>query len=204
MKLIKLLLVPALCSLLAVSNKAFSQENPEDEIGHTGFYLGLEVGYVMNRFIDEKLAGGIGRTNGLTGGIYFRNPHWQLGFIAELNKNDIEGCFLGKGLDIGKVGFEADYSPRNWQKVIRPYVGSEIKYECETLFIPNETNDPKKNGVGLELKCGTEIKPFKNMRIRGYIEIGGNISAVIKKSKNYPENPDLVRDKFLIAAGLKF
>jgi hypothetical protein len=201
MKLRKIMLVPALCSMLALSNKSFSQENPDDEIGKTGFYPGCEIGYVMNRFIDRKIADLNSNTGGITFGIYVHNDRLQLGYIAEINRKD-KPMSPGNGIDLGEVGIEFEYFPTRGEK-IKPYVGSELKYEGETLFVGKENTSYKQNGIGLELKCGTEFKPLKNRKIRGYLDLGYNLS-LSKKSKGYPENPEVVRDKFLIAAGIKF
>lgn len=203
MKLRKILLGTALCALLASPNKAFSQENPENEIGHTGFYPGFEVGYVMNRAIQDKIGNlNLGRTKGITFGIYLHNDKFQIGYIAEINRKDKEGDFSGNSIDLGKMGLEMEYFPLK-RSVVKPYIGTEIKYEDETLFIANQNKDPTQRGVGLELKLGTEIKPLRNRKIRGYLEAGYNF-LFSKKSKNYPENPKIERDEFLISAGIKF
>jgi hypothetical protein len=204
MKLRKILLGTALCTIvLASPNKSFSQENPEDEIGHTGFYPGFQIGWIMNKTLQDKIGDfNLGRTRGITFGLYAHNDRLQIGYIAEINKKDIEGDFSGNGIDINKIGMEIEYFPIKGQKV-KPYIGSEIKYEGETLSVVGENKDSKKSGVGLELKCGTEIKPLRDRKIRGYLELGYNF-LVAKKTKNYPENPKVVRDKFLISAGIKF
>jgi hypothetical protein len=203
MKLKNLALISSLCGLLTLSNKSFSQENPEDQIGKTGFYPGCQIGWIMNRVIQDKIGDfSLGRTQGITFGLYAHNDKLQVGYIAEINKKDIEGDFSGNGIDLGKMGVEIEYFPISGQK-IKPYIGSEIKYEDESLSATNQNRDSKSRGVGLELKLGTEIKPVVNRKIRGYLDLGYNFS-LSKKSKNYPENPKVIRDKFLVAAGIKF
>jgi hypothetical protein len=203
MKLRKTLLSASLLGLLAISNKSFSQENPEDEIGKTGFYPGCQIGWIMNKAIQNKIGNfNLGGTRGMTFGLYLHNDKFQIGYIAEINRKDIEGDFSGNGIDLGKMGMEIEYFPISGQK-IKPYIGSEIKYEDESLSVTNQNRDSKSKGVGLELKLGTEIKPIVNRKIRGYLDLGYNLS-LSKKSKNYPENPKVIRDKFLVAAGIKF
>ncbi|HPD81947.1 MAG TPA: hypothetical protein PK357_02500, partial [Candidatus Pacearchaeota archaeon] len=190
MKLRKLFLGVGLCALLASPNKTFSQENPENEIGHTGFYPGFEVGYVINKTIQNNIVDlNFENTRGITLGIYVHNNKFQVGYIAEINRKDKEGDFSGNSIDLGKVGMEIEYFPIEIKK-IKPYIGSEVKYEDETLFIANQNKDPVQRGVGLELKLGTEIKPLPYRKIRGYLEFGYNLSFA-KKSKNYPKNPKI-------------
>ena len=186
----------SLIGLSALSNNAFSQNNfdPEDSRDPRTFKPGAELGMISNKIIN-------GNTTGITFGIYFNNSKFQLGYIAEINRKSKPMC-SGKGIDLGKVGVEVDYFPTNWQ-MIKPYIGSEIKYEDESLFVGKENECYEKRGIGLEGKAGVEFKPFRDRKIRVFSELGYNFSFE-KESKEYPENPETERDKIIGVLGIKF
>jgi hypothetical protein len=192
----KILAGVSLLSLLGISNNSFSQYfeaynvPPQDNEKVSSWEAGAEFGRIMNK-----------NTTGITFGIYFNNPKFLIGYVAEINRKS-KPMFPGKGIDLGKMGVEFEYFPTN-MKVIRPYVGSEIKYEGESLFIGRDNIYYKQKGIGLELKCGTEFKPLKARKIRPFFEAGYNFSTG-KKSKGYPQNPEVVRERFITVLGLKF
>ena len=190
MRLKNILFEAAFIGLLGISNSAFSQEEIEQSQNLNKMQPGVEIGKIMNK-----------NTTGMTVGLYFYNPKIQIGYVAEINRKS-KPMSPGKGIDLLKCGVEFEYFPTN-MKVIRPYIGSEIKYEGESLFVGKENEYYTKNGIGLEMKVGTEIKPLRNRKIRGYLDLGYNFSFA-KKSTGYPKNPEVVRDKFLIVAGIKF
>ena len=172
-----------LLGLLAFNSPVFSQDtikiNPVFEIG---------------RIINKD-------TKGITAGIYFYNSRFQLGYIIEQN-NKGHPSHPGKGIDLLKTGIEANYFPLNFNK-IRPFIGSELKYEHESYFVGKENEYYTKKGVGLELKIGTELKPFRNRKIRAFAEIGYTF-LLSKTSEGYPESPEIIRDKVLTVLGIKF
>lgn len=172
-----------LLGLLAFNSPVFSQDtlkvNPV-----------FEIGRIMNK-----------ETRGITAGIYFYNSRFQLGYIIEQN-NKGHPPHPGKGIDILKTGIEADYFPLN-SNTIRPFIGSELKYEHESYFVGKENEYYTQKGIGLELKIGTELKPFRNRKIRAFVETGYTF-LLNKTQDNYPENPEVTRDKFLTVLGIKF
>lgn len=182
MRKLNLATIPFL-GLLAFNSPSFSQDtlnvNPVFEIG---------------RVISKD-------TRGITAGIYFYNSKFQLGYVVEQN-NKGHPSHPGKGLDILKLGIEADYFPLK-SNAIRPFIGSELKYEHESCFVGRENEYYTQKGVGLELKIGTELKPFRNKKIRAFAEAGYTF-LLSKASKGYPENPEVTRDKFLAVLGIKF
>lgn len=180
--------VLAAASLLAIlgysnTTNVFSQDSAKMKPG-------AEIGKIINKGVD-----------GFKFGLYFSNSKMQIGYVVEHYLKSKPNS-LGIGIDLLKFGAELNYFPTNMQ-IIKPYIGSEVKYENESYFVGKENESYKKNGVGLELKCGTEIKPFVERKIRLFFDLGYNIEFD-KKSKGYPENPDVKRDKFIAAVGLKF
>ncbi len=182
MRKLSLGIIPLL-GLFGFNSPSFSQDtlkvNPVFEIG---------------RVISKN-------TRGITAGIYFYNSKFQLGYVVEQN-NKGHPSHPGKGLDILKLGIEADYFPLK-SNAIRPFIGSELKYEHESCFVGRENEYYTQKGVGLELKIGTELKPFRNRKIRAFVETGYTFLSN-KKSEGYPENPEVTRDKFLAVLGIKF
>jgi hypothetical protein len=195
MRLNKILFGISFLGLLSFSNNVFSQDigqftNSNKTPNPNKVKWGLELGVITNK-----------DTRGITSSIYFSNPRVQLNCVIE-GSTKYRLKFLEDQMDILKFGVGAEYFPTNFN-VIRPYIGSEVKYEDESLFVAKENRNYKKNGVGFEMKIGTELKPFRYSPIKLFLELGYNIS-VDKKSGGYPENPEILRDKFITVAGIKF
>jgi hypothetical protein len=192
MKLRSIIVGVSLLTLLGLSNNSFSQNSQEysEPTNPNKMIPGAEAGKILNKWND-----------GFKAGLYFFNPKMQIGYVVEHDKKS-NSSSLGKGIDLLKCGIEADYFPTNME-FIRPYIGSEIEFEHESYFVGQENLYYKKNGIGLEMKCGIEIKPFKDRKMGLFIDLGYNLSFD-KKSEGYPLNPETKRDKFIAVIGLKF
>lgn len=186
MNLKKVFVGASILGLFGLSNKILSQGIKENNSN----CFGAEFGRIINK-----------ETSGFQFGIYYLNPKIQIGYVVE-NQKKASPTYAGKGIDLLKCGIEFNYFPTN-MKILMPYIGSELKYEHESCFVGKENEYYQKNGLGLELKCGVEIKPLKYRKIRPFFEMGYNFSAE-KKSKGYPQNPEVVRDRFITVAGIKF
>lgn len=179
---IKLIVLPLL-GLFGFNSNLSSQDT-----------LKLSGGFEISKVINKK-------TEGFSAGIYFSNSNIQIGYVMESNQK-AHSTHPGKGIDLLKCGIEANYFPFK-MNIIRPYLGSEIKYEHESYFMGKENDYQTKQGLGLEFKLGTEIKPFKQQKIRAFAE-GGYTFLIDKKSEGYPNNPEVKRDKFIALIGLRF
>jgi hypothetical protein len=189
MRLNKFLFGISLLGLLGLSTNVLSQDF-ESAQGSTQNARKFKLGTIINK-----------DTRGISFGFYYSNDKIQVGSVAETNIR-YKLSFLDDGIELFKWGIGAEYFPTSFE-IIRPYIGSEVKYENETLFVSRENRNYKKNGVGLEMKVGTELKPLKYSDIKLFLELGYNLS-IDKESKGYPENPEVKRDKLLGVVGIKF
>lgn len=212
---IKTALGISLFSLWAFSNSAQSQNSsfknvvwsdmfdaitPHVSPKDTKDYSGVELGWIINQ-----------ETKGGKVGFYYANSKFKCGFVAEINKKG-DSSHLGVGVDKGEVGIEASYYPTN-TRIIRPYGGLELGYRGERRFVGIENVSYTKKGIGLKVKCGTDIKPFKNYnpdsnfnsyKVRPFVEIRYEQPLYEKKSKGYPINNTVNIGRFSGAIGIKF